>query len=111
MSVKRKTLEQLCPSALLRAFTGAPNESLKTRKKKKQQDDQSFVPQDLGQYGHLATRHPFLNENSDTYKPEFVKRAISRPMTLTVSKHSDMITCAAFSPAGLTSQKSFLLNC
>jgi WD40 repeat protein len=69
--------------------------------KKEEDKNQKFILQDLGQYGYLVTKHPFLDENSSTYKPEFVKRAISRPLSLVVQKETSLVTHAAMCPSGL----------
>ena len=78
INVRRKTLEQLCPAVFQRAMLGdsADTPVGKPAVSKKEEDkNQKFILQDLGQYGYLVTKHPFLDENSSTYKPEFVKRA------------------------------------
>ena len=104
MAVRRKTLEQLCPEAFRRAFAGEiviEKTSKEKRKEKRKDSELNFIPQDLGQYGPLARQHPLLDENSDHFKPDFVKRAISRPMAMTVHKHNGVVTCAAMCPTGL----------
>ena len=100
--VRRKPLEHLCPAAFQRSVDGIPvAEEEPTRSSKAHQEMSSFIPQDAGQYGHLARNHPFLDANSESYKADFVKRAISRPMSLSGYKDTVMVTCAAFCPSGL----------
>jgi len=101
--VRRKALEQLCPAAFQRHFDGVSlvEDNPRISSKKAQYDHSSYIPQDVGQYGHLARKHPLLDENSESYKPDFVKRAISRPMSLAVHKDTVVVTCAAFCPSGL----------
>jgi len=100
--VRRKPLELLCPAAFQRSSDGIPvAEEVPPRSSIAQQEISSFIPQDAGQYRHLARDHPFLDVNSESYKPDFVKRAISRPISLLGYKDTVMVTCAAFCPSGL----------
>ena len=101
----RKSLDLLCASALHRdfpvSFPGLTRVS-STGSADARSEPSIYVPQDLGQYGHVASNHSYLDDaNSDDFLRQMTKRALSRPISLPVLRAPNFVTCAAFCPSGL----------